>query len=92
MKIDVSPGAANVLQTFLKCATVLVLLGGWPNFRKATVVNQTVVRSGRKEFFDENTLRKVYSALESQAITGEVATNVVNSIQNEGILFRERKS
>lgn len=39
--------------------------------------------------FDENTLKKVYEALLENDIYGDKATDVVNSMQNRGILFRE---
>lgn len=41
------------------------------------------------ETFDENTLRKVYEALLENGIYGQKATDVVNSMQNRRILFRE---
>lgn len=43
------------------------------------------------ETFDENTLRKVYEALLENGIYGQKATDVVNSMQNRRILFREMK-
>jgi hypothetical protein len=42
------------------------------------------------EHFDEDTLRKVYDALGSAGLSGEVARRVVTEMQNLGILFRER--
>ncbi len=39
--------------------------------------------------FDENTLRKVYEALLENGIYGQKALDIVNSMQNRGILFRE---
>lgn len=39
---------------------------------------------------NEDTLRKVYQALLENGIYGQKATDVVNSMQNLGILFRER--
>lgn len=40
---------------------------------------------------DENTLAKVYKALLDNGIFGEKAVGIVSAIQNEGILFRERR-
>lgn len=40
---------------------------------------------------DENTLRKVYEGLLKAGIFGQQAVDVVSEIQNQGILFRERK-
>lgn len=41
-------------------------------------------------YYDENTLRKVYDALEVAGVTGQQATDAVSQMQNLGILFRER--
>ena len=38
----------------------------------------------------EDTLDKVYFGLASAGITGQLAIDAVNAMQNEGILFRER--
>lgn len=43
------------------------------------------------EFFDEDTLRKVYEALLENGIYGQQALDIINTMQNKGILFRERK-
>lgn len=40
--------------------------------------------------FSEETLKKVYEALLENGIFGQKATDVVSSIQNKGVLFRER--
>lgn len=44
------------------------------------------------ETYNEDTLRKVYAALMHEGIYGQKALDVVSAIQNEGILFRERKA
>lgn len=44
-----------------------------------------------EEFFDEGTLEKVYEAIRSVAPTREDVTDIVNALQNAGILFREIK-
>jgi len=44
-----------------------------------------------EEFFDEGTLQKVYEAIRSVAPTREDVTDIVNALQNAGILFREIK-
>ncbi len=41
--------------------------------------------------FDENTLRKVYEGLLKAGIFGQQAVDAVSQIQNQGILFREKK-
>ena len=43
-----------------------------------------------KLYHDENTLDKVRNALISSGMTGRVADNAINEMQNAGILFRER--
>lgn len=40
---------------------------------------------------DENTLRKVYEGLLKAGIFGQQAVDAVSEMQNQGILFRERK-
>jgi hypothetical protein len=42
------------------------------------------------DYFDENTLAKVYRGLSQANISDVQATDAVNQMQNEGILFRER--
>ena len=42
--------------------------------------------------YDENTLVKVYKALLENGIVGVQALGIVSSMQNHGILFRERAS
>ena len=42
------------------------------------------------EVFHENTLTKVYDALERSGLTHWKAVEAVREMQNEGILFRER--
>lgn len=44
------------------------------------------------EYHDEDTLKKVYEALLEEGIYGSKALDVVSAIQNNGILFRERKA
>jgi len=39
---------------------------------------------------DDQTVAKVYFALASAGITGQLAIDAVNQMQNQGILFRER--
>ena len=39
---------------------------------------------------DEDTLDKVRNALIASGMTGKVADNAINEMQNRGILFRER--
>lgn len=41
------------------------------------------------ETHSEDTLRKVYEALLENGIYGQQAIDIVNSMQNKGILFRE---
>lgn len=43
-------------------------------------------------YYDEQTLKKVFDALEVAGVTGQQATDAVNQMQNLGILFRERLS
>lgn len=40
---------------------------------------------------DENTLKKVYEGLLAAGIFGQKAVDAVSEMQNQGILFRERK-
>lgn len=40
---------------------------------------------------DENTLRKVYEGLMKAGIFGQQAVDAVSEMQNQGILFREKK-
>lgn len=40
--------------------------------------------------YDENTLRKVYDALDHAGLTPEQSIDAVIALQNKGILFRER--
>lgn len=40
---------------------------------------------------DENTLRKVYDAIMKNGLSRKTAEDVVNNLQNAGILFRERR-
>lgn len=40
--------------------------------------------------YDEITMQKVYSAFMDNAVDEKVAIDVINHMQNEGILFRER--
>ena len=42
------------------------------------------------EIYDENTLRKVYMGLAAAGVIGQTATDAVNEMQNQGVLFRER--
>lgn len=42
------------------------------------------------ETHDEYTLHKVYDSLATQGIVGDQAWGIVNAMQNEGVLFRER--
>jgi hypothetical protein len=42
------------------------------------------------EIHDEKTLRKVYMGLAAAGVIGQTATDAVNEMQNQGILFRER--
>lgn len=42
------------------------------------------------EVHDEKTLRKVYMGLAAAGVTGQTATDAVNEMQNQGVLFRER--
>jgi len=41
-------------------------------------------------YYDEQTLTKVYRALERAGIDPEARQDAVSEMQNEGILFRER--
>lgn len=41
--------------------------------------------------YDENTLLKVYAALARAGLSPARALAAVNEMQNEGLLFRERK-
>ena len=40
---------------------------------------------------DEDTLKKVYEGLLKAGIFGQQAVDAVNQMQNQGILFREKK-
>lgn len=42
------------------------------------------------ETYDEDTLRKVYDAIAETGLTPGQATDLVNAMQNRGVLFRER--
>lgn len=42
------------------------------------------------EHFTEGTLFKVYKALRATGLTEEQAERVINELQSQGILFRER--
>lgn len=42
------------------------------------------------EYYDDETLSKVYDALLWSGLTGKQAEDAVNEMQNAGILFRER--
>lgn len=42
--------------------------------------------------YDESTLSKVYDALKESGISVDVGVDIVNSMQNKGILFREREN
>lgn len=54
------------------------------------VGNRDRGRRAEKVTFNDGTMAKVYFALASENIVGPKAIDVVNAIQNEGILFRER--
>lgn len=43
------------------------------------------------EYYDEYTMFKVLKALTAGGVTPEYAQRLINEIQNEGILFRERR-
>lgn len=45
----------------------------------------------KDEIVTEDTLRKVYEALLENDIYGQKALDVVNSILNKSLLFRERR-
>jgi hypothetical protein len=40
--------------------------------------------------FDEETLSKVYYALESVGLSYQLSVDAVNAMQDQGVLFRER--
>lgn len=42
------------------------------------------------EDYDDETMAMVYMALMESGLTHEQAVNAINSMQNAGILFRER--
>lgn len=42
-------------------------------------------------YYDDNTLRKVYTALETIDLRNIVIEDIVNAILNAGIVFRERR-
>lgn len=37
-------GTASVVRTLIKSAAVVVILMGWPQFRKSHVINQTIIQ------------------------------------------------
>lgn len=43
-----------------------------------------------RTYFDEDTLRKVYDALDATSMPNVEIENAINAMQNAGILFRER--
>lgn len=48
-------------------------------------------RHAERVVHDDSTLAKVYFGLAQAGITGQLAIDAVNQMQNEGILFRERE-
>jgi len=42
-----------------------------------------------EEFHDENTMKKVYDAFKVHGFNDDEATEIINTLQNSGILFRE---
>lgn len=65
-------------------------------------INKTIAKKGEgtvnvyvaseEETHDDETLFKVYRVLQEQGFTTQSATMLVGALQNEGILFRERRS
>jgi len=49
-----------------------------------------MIDSANRVGFNEDTLHKVYAALEEAGLSKEQSLNAVNQMQNKGILFRER--
>lgn len=41
-------------------------------------------------YHDDRTMRKVYDAMAAAGVHGPLAVDIVNRMQNVGILFRER--
>ena len=42
-----------------------------------------------EEYHDENTLHKVFGAMVDNGVNGEEAREIINTMQNAGLLFRE---
>jgi len=60
------------------------------NFSTHSYEDDQIDEPVEKLYHDENTLDKVRNALISSGMTGRVADNAINEMQNAGILFRER--
>jgi hypothetical protein len=45
-----------------------------------------------EEYHDEETLQKVYGAMVDNGVNGEEAREIINTMQNAGLLFREHRA
>jgi hypothetical protein len=96
-------GSEDYIRTFQDLSELVKSLGESHDYVNvsACAVNEVDEDSAEELCYDENTLFKVRAAVEKAvrdslggngpAIIDSVVANIINEIQNEGILFRERK-
>lgn len=81
----------NVFQDISELARNLAEVHPYVNVTATRIgVDDDVVDEPEELYHDENTLIKVYGALEGEGVPHYTAVNLVNAMQNAGILFRER--
>lgn len=57
----------------------------------ARVVEDSDDEKAEELYYDENTIAKVRSVLQSHGLTDDQANSIINGFQNFGLLFRERR-
>lgn len=84
-------GSEDFFQTFQDLSELAANLG---QSHKYVSVSAGAIDEDEPEpeqlYFDENTLFKVSKVLMDLGVSSELAADIVNGIQNAGILFRER--
>lgn len=77
--------------------SLIVYRGGYSrtalDYRDVMAAVDNAIRAHEElfEYHDENTLLIVAQALRKHGVSFNTATKMINTMQNEGILFRQRK-
>lgn len=87
-------GAEDYMQTFQDMSELARSLGDSHNYvtLSAQVVDGVPESEGKLEevFYDENTLFKAHAAIQGVGFSEKTAFDIINALQNAGILLRER--